>query len=98
MNPPRLPIELMNAMPAAAALPLRKLVGSDQKGPRVLQIPMAASVKAATPATALVPSTTRDAAPNPAAPTRQARPTARFRSAERSERIPAATIAAAAQP
>src|SRR5882672_10630934 len=31
-NPPRLPIELINAMLAAAAVPVRKIVGSAQNG------------------------------------------------------------------
>jgi hypothetical protein len=34
-NPPRLPSELIHAMPAAAAPPVRNIVGIDQNGPLV---------------------------------------------------------------
>src|SRR5437016_5313763 len=40
-NPPRFPTELIRAMPPAAAVPLRKDVGSAQNGPSIHQIPNA---------------------------------------------------------
>src|SRR5206468_7123005 len=46
-KPPRFPTELMRAIPPAAAAPLRKEFGRDQKGPNVLYIPSAASDSAA---------------------------------------------------
>ena len=42
-------IVLMSAMPAAAALPVRKRVGSAQNGPRVPRSPTAATVSAIMP-------------------------------------------------
>ena len=49
MKPPmKLPMELMRAMPAAAAVPRRKRLGRAQNGPRVPQIPTAAMEREAT--------------------------------------------------
>src|SRR2546428_8287349 len=38
-KPPRLPIELMKAIPAAAAVPARRLVGMAQNGPTIENTP-----------------------------------------------------------
>src|SRR5579875_1500309 len=43
-KPPRLPIELIQAMPAAAAGPVRNIVGLDQNGPLVPSHPAEAIV------------------------------------------------------
>ena len=41
MKPPRLPIELIQAMPVAAAAPVRIIGGIDQNGPFVPYSPIA---------------------------------------------------------
>src|ERR1019366_7390615 len=46
--PPRFPIELIIAIPPAAAVPVRKAVGNPQNGPMMLQRPETQSVKAKT--------------------------------------------------
>ena len=40
-NPPKLPTEVINAIPEAAEIPARNSFGSDQKGPLKLEIPIA---------------------------------------------------------
>ena len=45
-KPPMLPTELIRAIPPAAAVPLRNPVGMLQKGPSVLQIPVALTHRA----------------------------------------------------
>src|SRR5437773_564736 len=45
-NPPRLPTELMNAIPPAEAVPLRKLVASAQKG-ALAALPLTACIDCA---------------------------------------------------
>src|SRR5215813_5686806 len=47
-KPPRLPIELIKAMPEAAEIPERNWLGTDQKGPRTLESPMTATDNRAT--------------------------------------------------
>src|SRR5215510_12872487 len=44
-NPPSEPIEVINAMPEAAAVPERKSLGSDQKGPWKPKYPIPANVQ-----------------------------------------------------
>ena len=43
IKPPRLPIEVMPAIAAAAAVPLRHVEGSGQKGPYMPYRPMVAA-------------------------------------------------------
>src|SRR5215472_16022139 len=47
-KPPRFPIELIKAMPYAAEIPQRNWLGTDQKGPRVLESAMTTTDKRAT--------------------------------------------------
>src|SRR5262249_41426427 len=49
-KPPRLPIELIKASPAAAAVPVKNWDDIAQKGPRLPQMPTAANDNAATSA------------------------------------------------
>lgn len=46
-KPARLPIELINAMPPAAATPLKKAVGRVQNSPNAANPPIAATMRAA---------------------------------------------------
>ena len=48
-NPPRLPSELISAIAPAAAVPLKNVVGSDQKTGIVLKTPIAATDSAMRP-------------------------------------------------
>ncbi|MNN79250.1 hypothetical protein D3C81_1958760 [compost metagenome] len=53
MMPPNCPIELISAMPAAAAMPARKRCGNTQKSPIAEMIPVAATVRPISSATVL---------------------------------------------
>src|SRR5438874_9947599 len=53
-NPPRLPTELISAMPAAAPVPLRNSDDIAQNGPSVPQIPTAAKESAASSAAGIL--------------------------------------------
>src|ERR1017187_3799900 len=44
-NPPKFPIEAIKAMPEAAENPVRNSLGSDQKGPKKLYVPIATNEK-----------------------------------------------------
>src|SRR5262249_36149669 len=43
MNPPKLPNELIRAIPAAAEYPARNELGSEKKGPKKLLVPITAN-------------------------------------------------------
>src|SRR5574338_143029 len=81
-KPPRLPIELMVAMPVAAAAPDRNRVGMLHSGGLAQLIPTLTSVRAAIrPTMLLAPAATT----SPIAAARQARMTCQVRSPVRSE-------------
>src|SRR5215831_621571 len=68
-KPPAVPIELMNASPAAAPTPLRKRVGIGQKIARAEVMPTSATVIAESPRNRLPVATE---AARPAIPTKRA--------------------------
>src|SRR5262245_48105222 len=91
-NPPRLPTELIAAIPPAAAVSRRKVCGIDQKGGTAHQIPRAVSDKAPRSRIGFC----ANAAPaNPHAASVGEAIAYRFRSPVRSERRATTTIALA---
>ena len=62
-NPPRLPIELMRAMPAAAAVPPRKIGGIAQKTPCTERWPSWERANANTMSGTLLPETAASTSP-----------------------------------
>src|SRR5262249_52787455 len=92
-KPPRLPNELINAIVAAAAVPLTNMPGIAQHVGSALQMPAAATESANTPSTA---SWANAVATRPMAPTPAATAACTHRSRVRSECPPTSTIDTAA--
>src|SRR5579864_9378466 len=92
-NPPRFPTELMNAIPAAAAVADRSEVGIAQNGPIIEKTPTTATL---TNATAVAREVVPPASPIAMAPARAGTAACQRRSPERSELNPTNTIVIAA--
>ena len=81
-NPARLPSELISAIAPAAAVPLKNVVGNDQKTGIALNTPIAATDSAISPGSGV---RTMAVAPSPTAPMSAAPATCQHRSRWRSE-------------
>src|ERR1700757_114499 len=92
-NPPRFPTELMNAIPAAAVVADRSVVGIAQNGPIIEKTPTTATL---TNATAIARDAVPPASPMAIAPARAGTAVCQRRSPERSELNPTNTIVIAA--
>src|SRR5207253_1343218 len=93
-KPPRLPSELIQAIPEAAAVPVRNIVGIDQNGPLVPYNPAAAIDM---PTTDHQLPIVRPAMISPTADSAQVQNSVHRRSPSRSDSQPQNTIATAPQ-